>query len=439
MTFKTTFSALTLGLTASLMTHAATTVTIGTVNNGDMIRMQKLSQAFEAQHPDIRLEWVVLEENVLRQRLTTDIATQGGQFDVMTIGMYEAPIWGEKGWLTPMTDLPADYDLNDVFPAVRNGLSAKGTLYALPFYGESSMTFYRKDLFDAAGLSMPRQPTWSQMMTFARTLHKPDQGQYGICLRGKAGWGENMALMTTIANTFGARWFDEQWKPEFTGPEWTEAVKFYVDLLGQYGPPGASSNGFNENLALFNSGKCAMWVDATVAGSFVSDASQSKVAGKVGFALAPKQVTDKGAGWLWAWALAVPVSSDAKDAATTFVTWATSKAYSDLVAEKYGIANVPPGTRQSTYDNPEYMKAAPFAAMTLEAMSKANPKDKTLKPAPYVGVQFAAIPEFQAIASQVGKLIAGALAGSMPVERALQSAQNITLREMKRARYYASR
>ncbi|WP_020682056.1 ABC transporter substrate-binding protein, partial [Marinobacterium rhizophilum] len=314
---------------------ASTTVTIGTVNNGDMIRMQELSAAFEQANPDIKLEWVVLEENVLRQRLTTDIATDGGQFDVMTIGMYETPIWGKKGWLKPMDNLPADYDLEDIFPSVRNGLSAEGTLYALPFYSESSMTYYRKDLFEAAGLSMPEQPSWEQMRDFAKALHKPEQDQYGLCLRGKAGWGENMGIVTTLANSFGARWFDEGWKPEFTGEAWTNAIEFYVDVLNKYGPPGVSSNGFNESLALFNSGKCAMWVDATVAGSFVTDTKESVVADKVGFALAPKQVTEKGAGWLWSWALAIPASSDAKDAATEFVTWATSKGYSDLVAEKF--------------------------------------------------------------------------------------------------------
>ena len=426
-------SAITLASGSAL---AATTVTIGTVNNGDMIRMQELSSEFEKAHPDIKLEWVVLEENVLRQRLTTDIATDGGQFDVMTIGMYEAPIWGAKGWLEPVGDLSEDYDVDDIFDSVKGGLSSEGTLYALPFYAESSMTYYRKDLFDAAGLSMPERPTWDQMMDFAKTLHKPDQEQYGVCLRGKAGWGENMAFMSAMANSFGARWFNEEWKPEFDGKEWKDTLTFYVDLLGNYGPPGASSNGFNENLALFNSGKCAMWVDATVAGSFVTDTSQSKVADKVGFALAPKQVTEKGAGWLWAWALATPVSSDAKDASKTFITWATSKAYSQIVADKYGIAAVPPGTRHSTYENQEYMDTAPFAAKTLESMNKADPNDSTLKPAPYVGVQFAAIPEFQAIGTQVGKVFAGALAGQMTVDNALKSAQSSTDRQMKRAGYY---
>ena len=421
-------------MTLSGISSGAQTLTIATVNNNDMIRMQKLAKTFESEHPEIKLNWVVLEENVLRQRLTTDIATQGGQFDVLTIGMYEAALWGATGWLEPMTDLPATYAIDDVFPAVRDGLSVKGTLYALPFYAESSMTYYRTDLFKDAGLSMPEHPTWEQIAGFARTLNKPDQEQYGICLRGKAGWGENMALISTIANAYGARWFNEQWQPEFNGAEWQNALNFYVGTLKASGPPGATSNGFNENLALFNSGKCAIWVDASVAGSFVTDSSQSKVAEHVGFTFAPHAVTDKGSAWLYSWALAIPTSSKAKDAARTFSTWATSKEYGALVAEKDGIANVPPGTRASTYTE-AYLKAAPFARVTLESLKVANPQDPTLKPVPYVGIQLVTIPEFQAVGTQVGKLFSAALIGQTTVDQALAAAQQSTEREMKRAGY----
>ncbi|GGX67478.1 ABC transporter substrate-binding protein [Saccharospirillum salsuginis] len=426
----------TLACAVSLSTATlAETVTIGTVNNGDMIRMQALSSEFEAAHPDIDLEWVILEENVLRQRLTTDIAANSGQFDVMTIGMYEAPIWGANDWLVPMDNLPASYDVNDIFPSVRGGLSANGTLYALPFYGESSMTYYRTDLFEQAGLTMPSEPTWEQVREFAVALHDPANEQYGICLRGKAGWGENMALFTTMVNAFGGRWFDMDWNAQLESEQWHNALEFYVDLLGNYGPPGASSNGFNENLALFNTGKCAMWVDATVAGSFVTDDSQSQVPDQVGFAAAPKQVTHKGSGWLWAWALAIPVSSDAKDAAQEFVTWATSKEYSRIVAEEHGIAAIPPGTRKSTYENDAYLEAASFADMTLSQMQKADPNDSTLEPSPYTGVQFVAIPGFSGFATVVGQQVAGALSGNTSVDQALSNANRVVDREIRRAGY----
>ncbi|WP_460064719.1 ABC transporter substrate-binding protein [Pseudomonas sp. S2_H08] len=421
-------------MTLSSVSLGAQTLTIATVNNSDMIRMQKLSKTFETEHPDIKLNWVVLEENVLRQRLTTDIATQGGQFDVLTIGMYEAALWGAKGWLEPMKDLPASYALDDVFPSVREGLSVKGSLYALPFYAESSITYYRTDLFKDAGLTMPERPTWEEIAGFAEKLTKKDKEQYGICLRGKAGWGENMALITTVANAYGARWFDEQWKPEFSGPEWKNALNFYVDTMKKSGPPGASSNGFNENLALFNSGKCAMWVDASVAGSFVTDKTQSKVADDVGFTFAPHQVTDKGSAWLYSWALAIPTSSKAKDAAKQFSAWATSKEYGELVAKTDGIANVPPGTRASTYSD-AYMSAAPFAKVTLESLKAADPSKPTLKPVPYIGIQLVTIPEFQAVGTQVGKLFSAALIGQTTVDQALAAAQQTTEREMKRAGY----
>ncbi|MGE1173126.1 ABC transporter substrate-binding protein [Pseudomonas sp. BW7P1] len=421
-------------MTLSSVSLGAQTLTIATVNNSDMIRMQKLSKTFETEHPDIKLNWVVLEENVLRQRLTTDIATQGGQFDVLTIGMYEAALWGAKGWLEPMKDLPASYALDDVFPSVREGLSVKGSLYALPFYAESSITYYRTDLFKDAGLTMPERPTWEQIAGFAEKLTNKDKEQYGICLRGKAGWGENMALITTVANAYGARWFDEQWKPEFSGPEWKNALNFYVDTMKKSGPPGASSNGFNENLALFNSGKCAIWVDASVAGSFVTDKTQSKVADHVGFTYAPHQVTDKGSAWLYSWALAIPTSSKAKDAAKTFSAWATSKEYGELVAKTDGIANVPPGTRASTYSE-TYMSAAPFAKVTLESLKAADPSKPTLKPVPYIGIQLVTIPEFQGIGTQVGKLFSAALIGQTTVDQALTAAQQTTEREMKRAGY----
>ncbi|AZZ76143.1 sugar ABC transporter substrate-binding protein [Pseudomonas sp. RU47] len=421
-------------MTLSSVSLGAQTLTIATVNNSDMIRMQKLSKTFETEHPDIKLNWVVLEENVLRQRLTTDIATQGGQFDVLTIGMYEAALWGAKGWLEPMKDLPASYALDDVFPSVREGLSVKGSLYALPFYAESSITYYRTDLFKDAGLTMPERPTWEQLAGFAEKLTNKDKEQYGICLRGKAGWGENMALITTVANAYGARWFDEQWKPEFSGPEWKNALNFYVDTMKKSGPPGASSNGFNENLALFNSGKCAMWVDASVAGSFVTDKTQSKVADHVGFTFAPHQVTDKGSAWLYSWALAIPTSSKAKDAAKEFSAWATSKEYGELVAKTDGIANVPPGTRASTYSD-AYMSAAPFAKVTLESLKAADPSKPTLKPVPYIGIQLVTIPEFQAVGTQVGKLFSAALIGQTTVDQALAAAQQTTEREMKRAGY----
>ena len=413
---------------------AETTITVATVNNGDMVRMQGLMDAFYAKHPDIKVEWVTLEENILRQKVTTDIATKGGQFDVMTIGTYEAPIWGKQGWLVSLNDLPAEYDVDDLLPAIRGGLTVDGNLYAAPFYGESSMVMYRKDLMEKAGLTMSDAPTWTEIKAAAAAMTDKANEVYGICLRGKAGWGENMAFLSAMANSYGAKWFDMDWNPQFDGEAWKATLTDYLDLMNNYGPPGASNNGFNENLALFQQGKCGMWIDATVAASFVTNPTDSTVADKVGFALAPDNGLGKRGNWLWAWNLAIPAGSQKVDAAKAFVEWATSKDYIALVAEKEGWPNVPPGTRTSLYENPEYQKV-PFAKMTLDSINAADPLHPTVDEVPYVGVQFVAIPEFQGIGTAVGQQFSAALAGTTSLDDALANAQALTEREMTKAGY----
>jgi sorbitol/mannitol transport system substrate-binding protein len=426
--------AIAFGLMAG-MAHAATEIVVATVNNGHMIEMQKQTKHFEAANPDIKVKWVTLEEGALRARVTTDIATKGGQFDVMTIGMYETPIWGKKGWLKELkTD--AKYDADDILPAMRNGLSVDGKMYAAPFYGESSMLMYRKDLADKAGVTVPSNPTWAQVKDLAAKIHNPKEGVYGICLRGKPGWGDNMAFLTTLVNTSGGQWFDMKWKPQLESKPWKDAITFYVDLLTKYGPPGSANNSFNEILALYNEGKCGMWIDATIAASFITDPKQSKVADKVAFAQAPTMVTPKGANWLWAWALAIPAGTKNAAAAQKFIEWSTSKEYINLIGKEVGWGNVPTGTRKSTYTNENFLKVAKFAAAEKAAIDSANPNDATLPKSPYVGVQFAAIPEFQAIGIAVGQQMSSALAGKTTIDKALKASQLAADREMKKAGYY---
>ena len=409
-------------------------ITVATVNNGDMIRMQGLMDDFNTKHPDITVNWVTLEENVLRQNVTNDIATGGGQYDVVTIGTLEVPIWGKQGWLVSLNDLPADYDVDDLLPPIRAGLTVDGNLLASPFYGESSFLNYRTDLAEKAGITIPDAPTWDDIKAAAKAMHDPDNGVFGICLRGKAGWGENTAFLTTMANSYGGRWFDENWKPQFDSPEWKAVMTDYVDLLTNYGPPGASGNGYNENLTLSLQGKCAMRMDATVSASALVDPKQTEFADKVGFALAPDLGLGKRANWLWAWALAIPASSQKQEAAKTFINWATNKDYLALVASKEGWANVPPGTRTSLYANPEYA-SLPFAKLTIDSINAADPTNPSVQPVPYVGVQFVAIPEFAGIGTSVGEIFSASLAGQKTVDEALAEAQALVTEEMTSAGY----
>ncbi len=424
-----------IGLTASA---SAEEIVVATVNNNDMIIMQKLTPEFEKE-TGIKVRWVTLEENSLREKLATDIATKAAQYDVISVNSYQTQIWGKMGWLMKLDDFGKDYDYNDIIPAIRSSLSVNGTMYAAPFYGESLMTYYRKDLFDKAGLKMPAKPTFSDIANFAAKIDDKANGVYGICLRGKPGWGENTPLITTFVAAFGGEWFNMKWEPQLTSKPWHDALDWYLDLMKKYGPPGASSNGYNENRVLFSTGKCGMWIDATVTAGSLLNPKESAVSDKTAFA--PYPVTDinpKAAGWSGAWSLAIPASDTAHEAAAKkFIEWATSKAYVKLVGEKEGWLLAPPGTRTSTYKLPEYRKvAAPFADQVLAAISSVNPDKPSIHQVPYVGAGFIDIPEFQALSTTVGQNLAAALAGSKTPDQALQESQDFVKRTMQRAGYY---
>src|SRR5258708_8546078 len=373
---------------------ATGTVNVAMVGNPQMKTLEQLKGDFESSHPGITLNLLVLPENQVRDKVTTDISTSAAQFDLVTIGMYEVPLWAKNGWLEEVgTTLQADanYDFNDVIPSIRKGLEYNGKLYAAPFYGESSALFYRKDILQKANVTMPDKPTWDQGAAAAKAVHSPPN-QFGICLRGPPGWGEQLAPLGTVINTFGGRWFDESWKAQLDSPESSAAIKFYIDTIKNTGEPGATQAGFTECETLMVQGKIGLWYDATSAGDLVFDPKQNPSASNMAMAYAPiKEKPDSG--WLWAWAFAMEANSKNKPAAYEFLKWATSKDYVNLVAQKSGWGAVPSGARKSTYDQAGYKEYAKgFAAITLDSIEKADPTKATLKPVPHTGLQLVHLP-----------------------------------------------
>ena len=402
-----------------------TTITVAVVDNPLMTTIEKLTPSgFSASHPNVKVKFVTLDENTLRDQVTKDVAAGGGQFDVVMIGPNDIPTWAKNGWIKDLTKDASDpaYDVNDIIKPIRDALSSNGKLYAVPFYGESSFLMYRKDLLTAAGLTMPANPTWQQVADIANKLNNPSKGVSGICLRGKTGWGENLASLDTVVNTFGGQWFNTKWEPQLTAPPFEDAVNFYVKLIHDAGEPGAGNDGFNECLNNMEQSKSAMWYDATVAASTL-DAPPSPIAGKLGFAPAPVMKTSA-AGWLWAWALSIEGSSKHEDAAWQFMNWATSKDYIKYDAQKNGWAAVPPGTRVSTYQNPEYQKAAAdFASLTLKSIQSVDVNHPGVDPQPYSGIQYVGIPEFADLGTKVSQEITAAIAGQESVSSALSKSQ----------------
>jgi sorbitol/mannitol transport system substrate-binding protein len=399
---------------------AATTITLAAVDNPSMADLKKLLPEFQSAHSNIKVNIVTLPEDQLRQQVTQDVAAKSGRYDLFTIGTYEVPLWAKKGWienLSPYIAKDSAYDAADLIPGISGALSYRSNLYAVPFYGESSMLMYRKDLLAAKGQTMPDHPTWDQVAAVARAVNTSSVS--GICLRGLPGWGEQLAPLTTVVNTFGGRWYDEKWNAQLNSAQWKSAVTFYTSLLKDAGEPGAANAGFTECLNAYNAGKVAMWYDATVAASFFTgDAAKNS-----GYAYAPTKVKDW-SGWLWAWALGMPSTSTKKDAAWTFANWATNKDYTKLVGTKLGWARVSPGTRTSTYAIAEYKAAAgAFAQVTLDSIAHADVNHPTVDPVPYVGVQYVDIDEFQQLGDQVSQEFAKVITGGQTVDQALAKAQ----------------
>jgi sorbitol/mannitol transport system substrate-binding protein len=416
-------------------------ITVATVGNPDMVRQEALTHVFTSE-TGIKVNYATYNEDTERAAVIKDVATHAGKFDVITIGPYDAPIYGKNKWAVPFQPLfnkesaatRAGYNMNDVLPSIRAALSYKGNLYAVPLYGESSMLYYRKDIFKAHGIHIALHPTWSQVANAAKKVNSGSL--HGICLRGVFGWGEVLAPLDTVINTYGGEWYNMKWQAQLTSKPDEAAVKFYVNLVRKYGEPGAENDGFTECETAMATGKVAMWVDATVAAGFLEDPTQSLEAGKIGFAYSPTQVTPRGSHWLWSWAMGVESASKNKSAAAEFITWATSKQYIALEGKTNGWVTIPPGTRTSTYSNPNYKKAAgSFAGIVKSSILSADQHHATLHKVPYVGIQFVGIPEFEALGNSVSSLIGSAIAGNTSVSAALKQANKLANQAAKSGGY----
>lgn len=394
------------------------------VNNPQMEDLQRLTAENFTKETGIRVNYTVLPENDVRAKISQEFSSQAGQYDVASLSNYEIPFYSANGWLAPLDHVAADPEFNqaDILPAYTASLTGgDGKLYGEPFYGESSFLMYRKDIFDAKGLTMPEKPTWDEVAALAAQADGAAPGMKGICLRGQPGWGQVFAPLTTVVNTFGGTWFDKDWNAQVNSPEFTDAVDFYTTLVRDHGPAGAAQAGFTECLNNMSQGKVAMWYDATSAAGAL-EAEASPVKGKIGYAQAPVKET-KSSGWLWTWSWAVQAASKKQDAAGKFIAWASSKEYEELVASKLGWSKVPSGKRISTYENTEFQQAAPFFNAERFAIENADPKNPGVQPRPAVGIQFVGIPEFAALGTRVSQGVSSAIAGQGTVADAVAKGQ----------------
>jgi sorbitol/mannitol transport system substrate-binding protein len=398
------------------------------VGNSQMVDIQSLTAANFTKDTGIKVNFTVLDENSLRAKVQDDVANKTGAYDVVTIGAYEIPIWSKNNWLHEVSsyaDKDSAFDKADLLKRmVEVASGSDGKLYGIPFYGESSMLMYRKDLLAAKGVTMPEHPTWDQVAAAAAKVRDKSKGIAGICLRGLKGWGEMFAPLTTVVNTFGGTWFEKDWTPKVNAPEFTDAVTFYTNLVKQYGEPDPQTAGFAECQNAMGQGKAAMWYDATSGAGKLEDPTQSKIAGKIGFAYAPVKMTQY-SGWLWSWDWAMPSTTKKADTAWKFISWASGKKYENLVGNKLGWSRVPDGKRASTYEIPEYQKAnVAYYKLVEDSINHADPNNPGVQPRPAPGVQYVGIAEFTDLGTRVSEYVDDVLVNKSSVKAALDKGQS---------------
>ena len=404
----------------------ANSINVLMVNNPQMIDLQRLTADHFSRETGIEVNFTVLPENDVRDKISQEFSSQAGQYDVASLSNFEIPIYAKSEWIAPLDEyVGADTQFNqaDILAPMTQSLTAEdGKIYGEPFYGESSFLMYRKDIFEAKGVTLPEKPTWQQVAEAAQKVATPEVR--GICLRGQPGWGQVMAPLTTVVNTFGGTWFTKDWQAQVNAPEFKEATKFYVDLVRNYGEAGAPQAGFAECLNNMTQGKVAMWYDATVAAGLL-EANDSPVKGKLGFTQAPVVKTDS-SGWLYTWAFGIQKASKKQEQAWKFISWASGKGYEELVGKNLGWSKLPDGKRSSTYQRAEYKQSSgSFSAMAEAAIKSAKPLNPGVQERPAPGIQFVGIPEFTDLGTQVSQQISSAIAGAVSVDDALNNGQGL--------------
>ncbi|MCI8639697.1 MAG: sugar ABC transporter substrate-binding protein [Coprococcus sp.] len=404
-------------------------IKVASVNNDAMVIMEELSKKY-TEETGTKVTFTILSENEIRSKITQDVGLGGGEYDLVTLGTSDMGTYLDNGWteaLDPMFDALSDeekseYDLDDVFQSVRTSCSSetKG-LAALPFYSESTMICYNKEIFEEKKLTMPENPTWEDIYDLASKCDDKANGVAGIAIRGLAGYGENMYIFGSIMNAFGGQYYDMDWNATYDTPEVKEAWEFYNKLL-TVAEDSPTTCGYTECLNLFAQGKAAIYYDATVsAGTFAKD--DSAVKGKVGYAPAPTAKKEN-TGTIGGWGIGITAGSKNKDAAFDFLRWATSKEYVKLVQEEKGFPSTPSGTRVSTYENQEYLDACDFAATTRIAIETADAIHPAIEDTPYTGNSLPNLPEYSSWGETLAAELASYVSGQKDLDACLADCQS---------------
>lgn len=330
--------------------------------------VQKLVPSFE-EMTGIKVQYEQVPEQQIRQKLVVEMTGKSSAIDVFGSSLHvEKFLFSRAGWYEPLNSYLADPDLtnpdfawDDVTTTGKEWVTtADGTIIALPESLGLFALFYRRDLFEAAGLKAP-PATLDELEAAVKALHHPPE-VYGFVGRGLK--NANVPLWGMFFMAMGGRYLDDQNRLLTTSPEAIESARMYARLMREYAPPGVVGFNWNESQSVFMQGQAAIWPDGLNFVAPVEDPTKSKVVGKVGYALFPGTERQKPFAGSASGGVAINAYSKNKQAAWYFAQWASGPEVA-LRQVVDGGAVLP---RASIYQSEEFKQNNKFPQSWVDAV-----------------------------------------------------------------------
>ena len=335
----------------------------------------------------IKVEVDMLQYVKMHEKQVLEMSKPEGDYDVIALVCMWKSEYATGDMLLQLEPFFEDpelaapnYDFDDLVPAYVDNTGRVGgekiymggpgsKLYALPFGAETSILVYRTDLFEDHKLKVPE--TYDEVRAAAKYFAENVEGVYGLTMRGASGHQATHGYLLH-ADPFGAKVFNADWEPILTSPESIATLEFMKEMV-KYGPPGITGFGYDGQCNAFLEGIAAMYIDNNAIAAATRDPEKSKVVGKVGFALHPRQknrLSETGG-----FGIGIPANAKNPEAAFLFIQWLTMKEQDKKVVEAGGAP-----FRMSTLNDPDLQATHPEFKVMLEQLPHADPDWRPIIP-----------------------------------------------------------
>jgi len=318
----------------------------------------------------IKTEYDVVPEQNYFDKVTIDLsAGDSSTYDVFMTGAYMIWQYAPAGWMEPLepyindpTKTNPEYDFEDIFADLRNSEMwnlvpgrdnlGQGSQYAIPWGFETNALMYRKDLLEAAGLSVPK--SLDELVVAAKTLKDANPDMAGVVVRGSLNWATIHPGFMTMYASYGCEDYDAEMRPQMNSACAVEVTDKWAQMVRESGPEAWTTYTWYQAGSDFGAGKAAMLFDADILGYFQNQPGTAPegVLGNIAWAPGPLGPDGTLKTNIWIWSLAMNAGSKNKDAAWYFLQWATGKDFLTTAAVDYTFVNP---VRQSIWENPDFL------------------------------------------------------------------------------------